>query len=198
MTINDLTIDSTAENIDVTVTFDAGQLPTQLRVWTVDTYKVYADAINTINMDALFQAQVSGAAFQITAELLGVTKIEGIYFIEFTTNDGATANTQLGVVGNMIPHYECLLNKTLTMELVDCTKIKHGDCEDCAKNAPYIETLLFSVGKALILGYYDEAVKIGMSLNDACVLCQSCPTYTTITIVPGTGYNTVNNIIMEV
>ena len=180
--INELKINTTATEISVDVDTTVSNLFTKVLLWTTDTFK---DIPTAIDLSHLLAGTDETEVFTILASELGVSKIEGLFFIEFTTNE---PDTKLGVVSNFIPYYECILNRVLKSGVESCRTTDSG--------LSYINTLLETLNYSIQTGFYEEAVKISKELDKICVLCATCASYEDTLLVNGLGFGTIDNSII--
>lgn len=65
-------------------------------------------------------------------------------------------------------YHECLLNKSLSIDIKGCDEVVYNDCPDCEGNLMLTSIILDSVYDSINLGYYDEADDIIVALTDLC------------------------------
>ena len=201
ISINTLKIDVFAEKIIVDVSTTPGTVITKVLVWNSDTFKDYSQAID---LSSLIDGSDETESFSIFAqEHLNVEKITGLWFVEFESDEEiipddciTNTNTALGVTANLIPYHECILNKLLKTDVDECKPVINNECNECAGNVFYINTLLTTVRDAIKFGYYEEAAKIINNLNDLCDVCHTCPDYGNTQLINGLGFGTQNNAII--
>ena len=184
--INSLVINSASSEISVDV------ITTGSTITNLYAYIKYSNA-DIVDLSTLID--VSGI-FTITAEDLGVTKISDILYLEFISDD-TTGNTQLGLVANFLAYHECLLNKTLSVDIKGCDEVVYDGCPECEGNLMLTSIVLDSVYDSLNLGYYDEADDIVTALKDLCEVCSTCPDSSVLTAIDGYGFKTVGNAIIR-
>lgn len=207
--INSITIDefSTRINVDVTGTLVNGMVSpqvysqiTQVLLWTSETFKDYTKAID---VTSFVTAPVNGNySFSIPAEDIELPNMNGIFFLEFTTdttlppeNCIEDSNIALGIAANLIKYHECLLNKVMKMDIKGCKKVE-SQCEECEEDLLYLSVLIEAIYTTVKFGFYEEAVKIMGALDDICDICHSCPDYKNTRLINGYGFGTVNNAII--
>lgn len=203
ISINLLQIDEFAEKINVDVNTTTGNNITKVYVWSSDTFKDYTKAID---LSSLIDGSDNTESFSIFAqEHLGVEKITGLWFVEFESNEEVipddcidNSNTGLGVVANLIPYHECLLNKLLAIEVDDCKPVINDGCDECSGNIYYLNTLVTTLKDAIQFGYYEEAIRIIKTLDDLCDICHTCPDYGDTLLINGLGFSTVNNSLTDI
>lgn len=203
VSINTLQIDTFAEKIDVDVSTTSGNTITNVYVWKSEDFKDYSKAID---LSSLLEGTDETESFAIFAqEHLNVEKITGLWFIEFQSDEDIVpddcsnnSNTAIGVVANLIPYHECVLNKLLSIEVDDCKPVVEDNCDECSGNIYYINTLLTALNEAIRFGYYEEAIRIIKNLDDLCDVCHTCPDYGDTLLINGLGFATINNSITDV
>lgn len=203
ISINLLQIDEFAEKINVDVNTTSGNKITKVYVWSSDTFKDYSKAID---LSSLIDGSDNTESFSIFAqEHLGVEKIVGLWFVEFESDEEIipdncidNSNTGLGVVANLIPYHECVLNKLLAIEVDDCKPVINDGCDECSGNIYYINTLVTTLKDAIQFGYYEEAIRIIKTLDDLCDVCHTCPGYGDTLLINGLGFSTINNSLTDI
>ena len=138
----------------------------------------------------------------IPAERLGLSYISGLFLLEFTSDEivdpteCCDSNNATGVVANFVQYEECILNKAMSAKIDNCNQLVVSDCESCGDNLLYASMFLSSLHAAVRNGFYNEANTIIKQLDEMCEICNTCPNYGNTQIVNGTGYGTVNNLII--
>lgn len=198
ISINTIKIDEFAAKIDVNISTTTGNNITKVLLWTSDTFKDYTKAID-------FSSKLDGSdnteTFSIHASELELTKITGLYFLEFESNEvivpgDNNSNVALGVTANFIQYHECVLNKLLKIEVDGCKPVINTECDECEGNVPFISSLLQALKEAVKFGFYEEAIKIIKNLDDLCDICHTCPDYGNTLLINGLGFGTENNSII--
>lgn len=179
--INELKINDVATEISVDVDTTVSNVFTQVLLWTTATFK---DIPSAIDLSHLLAGTDETEVFTIPASELGVSKIEGLFWVEFTTDE---PDTKLGVVSNFIPYYECLLNKTMASGI--------NSCKTTNPEITYINVLIEVLNQTIQTGFYEEAVKISDELDKICAICATCPSYSDTLLVNGLGFGTIDNAI---
>jgi hypothetical protein len=197
--INQLNIDVLAENIVVDVATTPGNVFTSILIWTSDTFQVLSEAID---VSSYIVGTDETEAFSIPASALGLTKLSGLFFIEFTTDEEVEeccpdTNKRLAIVSNFIKYHECILNNLLSAEIDDCG-LKCGgcdDCEDCSNKIVSTNLYLQGLYIAIQQGFYQEAIDIIKILDELCEVCHSCPDYGNAILLAGGGFGIYNNAL---
>lgn len=183
ITINSFTIASDGSNLNVSVSAAETYKITSAILWTQDTYKDYTKAIDFTSK----LAQTSeNEIFEITAADISVTELDGIYWIEFET-DEAAQEAALGVTTNLTRFYYCISEMVYAVT---------DPCVD--NNMPLFNSLTANMyidclRNALILSQYTQAIMFWKNLNRMCkVSCKTCCDIAAITQA-GFGFATINN-----
>ena len=197
ITINNLSIDSNANNILVNVSAVTGSHINKVLVWKAENFK---DPLKSVDVTQLLTGLTNNETFSITKVLLGVDSICGVWFVEFFSDLVPVATTCLeetvilGTVSNLIKYHECSLNSTLAMEFDGC-KLKEDKCESGCKPSPLIiSTLLTSLDFVIKRGLIKEINEIIKELDNLCEICNTCPSLGDTELLSGMGHQTVNNI----
>ena len=85
--IDNFTVNNDATKLLVSVSTDTGETITSALVWNDRTYKNYDLAID---VSSLLTGVTNKEVFEIPASTLGVSSLDGIYFIEFQGTSEAT------------------------------------------------------------------------------------------------------------
>ena len=199
MVIKLLEINPAATSITASVEVDTGNTVVQAVAWNKDTYKVDSEGINITHL----LAGVSELEdFSISAAELGVEKITGFYAIEFSSSASAgykvpeTAEEfpETGVVVNLLPYYECVTDKALSVTVKNCEIVK-STCDEIDTYL-FSSTLLDAIHNTLIFALYKESIEILKTLDCMCEVCTACPSYGEGLTQAGYSYKTVNNILI--
>ena len=140
----------------------------QLHLFTKETYKV-----DELKID--LSSKLTGEYAQliiITPEDLGITKFDGVYFIEVINLNG---DNFCAIAGELTRYKECILDKVL----------EYQDCVSClAVNQPEVLnsfTLLYTLEKAIELNLIQEVLTIVFALDKFCTNdCKGCGEYKNI------------------
>jgi len=185
--INTLKISDDRTTIDIDVETSELARITSIKLWTDETYKedfLFSDLSNKIdgtdNREVLF----------ITPEDIGETNFNGIYFLEFITNDttdlecvACNETSLIGVTADFTKYHECIVDSV----------IKHNDIQ----KAKQINLVFDAVYSALKIGYYEEAIYIFEQLQSLCTTdCVSCTDKVISTNSVNTTFGTFNNILI--
>ena len=171
-------------------------------LWDINTFRNYEESLDASD---LIVGQTNQEIISIAAEKFGLDKFNGLYFIEFNTNESSTPfsngvipNQTLGVVYNSYVYKECLLNKVAELEIKGCDVLSPRNCEDCVVNTNLLTTLIYSVDNAIEMYLYEEAIKILKDVENLCDICHNCPQYEDITSYngQGLGYYMIDNTVI--
>lgn len=197
--IDNFSVNNNNNALDVTVTTDIGETITSAILWTDATYKDYSKAID---LTTLLVQTSNMEAFSIPASTLGVTSLDGIYFIEFETSseeedDCDGCSNTLGVATSLLLFKSCLLNKIL--EYSPC---ETKQCNDNRCNIINISLFLEAVMISLEFGYYGEAIDRLKALRKLCNIsngnCNSCKDLVDPIFKKGLNYGTLNGTLILV
>lgn len=192
MIINSLRIDEFGLNIDVSISMENSETITKILFWDTVTYKDPAQAIDLTYLTEGGETQTY--VFSIPASAVGLEYYSKMFFIEFTS-DAEENNVVLGVTSNFIKYYECLINKTLSIDSKGCEQLMQ-DCIDCESGFLFISVLLNTLNASILSGCYEEAIKILENLDDMCELCHECPQYEDVSLTHGLGFGTFDNSVI--
>lgn len=201
--INTLQIDTLVKQIDVSISTTEGKIFTKVLAWKAEDFKDYEKALD---LSSLLSAVDNVENFSIyPEENLGVETITGLWFFEFETNEetetdscSVNNNTGVGVVSNLIPYFDSITDKLLSIDINGCDPTFTPDCTECQQgvtNIFYVNSLLTSLKYTTQNGYYEEAIKIQKTLEEILEVCNSCPNYTDTLLINGLGFATINNTI---
>ena len=192
ITINNLRIDDTGENLLLDAVTIAGSRFTQILVWNEDTYM---DPTKAIDVSALIDGtdEIETITINGTNDL-GEQYLKGIWFVQLTSNSTEN-NIILGVAANLYDIHECILRRLSELEIDECSPVIEDGCGECLGNVFYMDLLLNSIGRMLRFGYYTEAAKSVGELDELCEICPTCPDFENPVLANGSGYSTVNNLV---
>lgn len=189
--ITSLRISKDVKEINLEANTTTGHKITKLLVWKAEAFRSYTESID-------LSSKISGLtefeSIQITEGDLG-GKIQGLYYVEITSDEDIDSII-LGTVANLLPYYECLLNKTLEISTYMCKLVKKN-CDDCEKKVLYINTLLTTLEAAIMIESKKESVSIASALDILCAICISCPSYPSDIEINGQGFGVENNVIIN-
>ncbi len=194
--IDSLYINDTSDELVVEVTTEVGNTFTQVLVWNSETYKQVALAID---VSSLLTSTGNTESFSITAADLGLTSIVGLWFVEFTTDevflptDCCQDNTRVGVTFNFINYNKCIIDGLLKMKFDGCHAINLDGCSECGPNVLYLSTLLDTLEKSIIYGFYEKAIEMIAIMDEMCDTCGTCPTYDYTQLKNNGGFGTFDN-----
>ncbi len=196
--INKLRLNETGTQIEVSVTTSIDNTFISFRAWNIDTYK---DQSKAINLYGLMDGDSNSEILTITNIDLSTEIISGVWFFEFQsdetieTGDFVNTNRVIGVVTNLSKYHECILDKLLSINIVDCN-ISTNNCNSDVNNLYLGNSLLCSLNAAISYAYYEEVVRIVKNLDEICIDCSDCPEYENTPIVSGARYGVEDNSII--
>lgn len=165
--------DNTKIYIDVETT--EGYLITHASLWSESTFKVLSKEkslpiLKTSNRELL----------TITAASVGLSKFDGIYFIEFETDapnatDTGTLAPVTAVITNLVSYYKCAMNMLLRvsgsqLDLFNARVVNDGD----ANNVMAIHLLIDGITQAIKLNRFLDAINLLSNLRILCSSCSDC------------------------
>lgn len=194
--INNLSISNDRTKIYVDVETNVGEIITSAKLWSHNTFKNYAYAVDLgFKLEQVNNQEI----FTLTSLDVNGMLFDGIYFIEFTTSyveEGCTQcqNSVIGVAANFNQINEYILN--LILELNICIQ-----CNSNIDNIINVSLTLEALCKALGLGYYDEAIylyKKLLKLLGTNLTCTNCVSLANPTILTGLNFGTMGNTLIFV
>lgn len=200
--IKTLQVSSDRSQIDVAVQTSIGDVIQSVNLWTDATFK---DASQAISFNNKLTGSSNIESFTIQASELGVTTLDGIYFIEFTTTNNSLPEactecddlTALGVTADLGYFQECLLDKILKLEYHMCDSSDNILLDKIFNIKMLIESLCISIK----FGYYQNAIDSLNSLRALCDTskkCSQCKNLHTPTFKSGLNFGILgNNLILQ-
>ena len=188
-------LNPTATEIAVTVSTEIGFTFTGVFLSTDETFSQ-----DPVDLTGKLLGISNSETFSITLADAGLTSFSGVIYLTFVTNEVATLTytpSKVGVVANLTAEYECLLDQVLKIDVENCGRV-NTDCGECNSRAAEVSALLHSLSIALVGNYIDESVKIMREIKSVCNTCNTCTPNSTLTLLPGTGFKTVNSIIQPI
>jgi hypothetical protein len=82
----------------------------------------YSNVNDAVDISDMIVGTSETESLTVTPEDIGETSFSGIYIIQ-VTSDEALNNTRTIIVGNISLYYECLLRKTLSLQIDGVTKL---------------------------------------------------------------------------
>lgn len=174
--INIFQVTSDRSTINVSVETSTGETITSAKLWTDETFKNNALAID---LSSKLQGINNKEVFTVSSSDIGISSFDNIYFIEFTstnvndsTDDCNECNnlSLLGVTGNLGYFDSCLLNNILEI---------HYDTDDINNNILLndvfnIKMLMTGIERSIKFGYYQNAIDILATLKVICRKRNEC------------------------
>lgn len=206
ITINKLRIDDTLKNIEVDI--KAGTTAarfTNVFVWDHLTFRDYQKAKD---VSSLLAKTSDTETFIISAEMLEVERIDKVYFVEFRTDESPTPldngliqNQILGVVANLYQYHECLLDKSLSVDVTRCGKSDPNcyECQDSITSFNLLSSLMQALDAGIQTSLFEGVVKIVNDIEKVCTNCDGCPDYEETRAINGAGlgYQIIQNEIVD-
>ena len=184
ITIKNLKINNDSSKINVNVETVKDKKFTKVLLWDFKTFKDYTKAIDLSSLLTVAASRNNIETFEIVPSNINQTSFLGLFFLEFSDDN---KQKKIGLVSNFIKYYECLLDKTLKIDL----KNKNDDTF-------YLSTLLNTLNSTVKWGFYTEAISIIKTLEELCEICSTCPDYKNNKLVNGLGFGITDNSIVTV
>lgn len=183
ITINNFNISTDGKTLNVSVSAEATFIITTAKLWTQDTFKDYTQSVDFTSK--LVQTS-ENEIFTIDTSELGITELDGIYWMEFET-DEPDVNPELGVTTNLTRFYYCISEMLCAIQ------------DPCVtNNMPLFNVLtanlyIDSLRNSIILTQYTAAIMFWKNLNRMCkISCKTCCEISAVTQA-GLGFATINN-----
>lgn len=201
--INIFQITPDRTKINVSVETAVGETIDSVKIWTEDTFK---DGALAIDLASKLQGTNNKEVFTIDASELGLNLLNGIYFIEATSTNVTTPDPEctdcdnlslLGVTANLSHYDECLLDRVLSV---------HYDVSDVDNNTSLndiynISMLIESICKSIKFGYYQNAIDVLSTLKVMCNEnndCSECSSLKDPVFKSGLSFGVIsNNLVMK-
>ena len=202
MVVHQLEINATGLGITANVSANLGNKVAKILAWNQETFQ---DEAKAIDLSFLINGVNEVEITTISASDLGVSKITGIWIIEFisdkATNPGRVPAfiiepSALGIVADLVAYHECVLDKALSMSISNCGASSKKGCTKL-ENLLLLSTLLESLGDAILFGLFPEAVQIAKNIEELCEICASCPDYNIEVSRGDFGYKTIEGQILK-
>lgn len=163
ITITKFQVSIDRQTIELEITAD---LSSTVSAITVADQKQYLTNTST-NLSARITELNANKAITIQASELGVSILDGIYFLTLT--DSIDSSNKTSVTTNLSQYFYCI-NDLLALANTDCV-----ECNDGIKNVLTADLFLEGLKAALYLGRYTEAINHFTQLNKICIIrCDSC------------------------
>jgi hypothetical protein len=161
-------------------------------LWYHNTYK---DLSLSVNISSLLVGNTETEDVEITATFLGLTKLDGIFYVQLFNSEVVGFNalttplnnsSDLAVCTNLSTMYSYFLSSLLSeLDDIDC------NCDNCLESSNIL-AMIEGIKSALILEKYTIASTLYNNLLTKlsnCVDCVEIPT------VDGYNIQTINNVI---
>lgn len=169
--LNNIGLNSDATSLQVVITVPTGETFATGKLWTSNTFQ---SATNFVDLVSVLPAgpQAVTSTFDIPVSLIGETTFNGVFYIEFTTEEDSTI---LFAISNLTVYKTCILDKILQVEIIDCVPTVTTDCQDLTgSQITFIETLLDSLEYALLQSDFSAAQSIELQLQKLCTDSCGC------------------------
>jgi hypothetical protein len=186
-------VNSDASALTVIANAPSGNLIQTVKLWTQDTFKDYSQALDfTSKLEQISNTE----SFTITASEIGVTTLDGIYFIELVDDSepGECLGCDQAVMGvaTDFARFQFCLSEFLC-------KLQYGcvGCDAELHKALTMNMYIDGLRNMLQLGNWTTAISFWKNLNRACSsTCVECCNLSAIQ-KKGLGFQTLgNNLIL--
>ena len=133
-------------SIDLDVEINSGQTVTRLLLWDQKTYR---DPSKSVNLTSLLSGSTNTESIVISASNAGVTKFDGMYFLQIETSDSEAV---VVATFNMTQYY------TVQAKLIANIDLSCLNCNTNFQNALLFDLYLEATKQALLLGRYQDAI----------------------------------------
>jgi hypothetical protein len=133
-------------SIDLDVEINSGQTVTKLLLWDQKTYR---DPSKSVNLTSLLSGSNNTESIVISASNAGVTKFDGMYFLQIETSDSEAV---VVATFNMTQYY------TVQAKLIANIDLSCLSCNTNFQNALLFDLYLEATKQALLLGRYQDAI----------------------------------------
>tara|TARA_R110002051_G_C8714529_1_gene495962 strand:+ start:411 stop:989 length:579 start_codon:yes stop_codon:yes gene_type:complete len=133
-------------SIDLDVEINSGQTVTKLLLWDQNTYR---DPSKSVNLTSLLSGSTNTESIVISASNAGVTKFDGMYFLQIETSDSEAV---VVATFNMTQYY------TVQAKLIANIDLSCLNCNTNFQNALLFDLYLEATKQALLLGRYQDAI----------------------------------------
>ena len=134
-------------SIDLDVEINSGQTVTKLLLWDQNTYR---DPSKSVNLTSLLSGSTNTESIVISASNAGVTKFDGMYFLQIETSDSEAV---VVATFNMTQYY------TVQAKLIANIDLSCLNCNTNFQNALLFDLYLEATKQALLLGRYQDAIE---------------------------------------
>lgn len=176
--INTVNISEGGLKLNVNVSTGIGFNITSVLLWTDETFKDYSKAKN---LDFKLEQVNNSEIFIIEPEEVNLTKFDGIYFLEFKTDEPdpgeceTCPGTALAVVTNLDQYYRCMSEFILKSDICNTNLFSREVCDDGPVNkAITVNLLIEAINQSLELGQLIEAIDMLKNIKKLCNKCTNC------------------------
>lgn len=164
ITVKTFRVSNDMLSISVDVEVGAGQLFTELLLWTQDTYK---DPARAIDLSSSLSGTGNTETITITTAQAGVSSFDGLYFAQITSDD---PDTIMVATAALTQYYNIQASLVANVDL-SCL-----NCNDNLNNALLLDLYITGLQGSLIVGRFQDAItylsKIKILNTDAD--CDTC------------------------
>jgi len=146
ITVKKFLVSNDMLSIDVDIEVGAGQLVTEMLLWTEATYK---DPAQAVDLSGLLAGATNTETFTIAATDAGLTSFTGLYFAQITTDDPLTS---LVATAALTQYYN------IQAALVANVDLSCLNCNENLNNALLLDLYITALQGALIVGRFQDAI----------------------------------------
>lgn len=181
--VKEASISNNGTSLNINIETAIGHNITSGKLWTADNFK---SDINFKDLSLFFSEINNKEIFTVTNSQLELSNLNGIFFLEFTTNEpdldecSTCSDPIVVVVTNMDRFYKCMSEEILKSDLCQGNLFSSEVCDSNPVNkAITISLLIETINQCLELGQFVEAIGLMKKLQKICSNCTSCKSITT-------------------
>jgi len=164
ITVKTFSVSNDMLTISVDIEVGAGQVVSEFLLWTEDTYK---DPAKAINLSSLLSGTVNTETFTISASDAGLTIFDGLYFVQITSDDPLTV---LVATAALTQYY------VIQAALIANVDLSCLNCNENLNNALLFDLYIEGLKSALIVGRFQDAIlfRSKIQILNTSAECDSC------------------------
>lgn len=181
--VKEASISNNGTSLNINIETATGYNIMSGKLWTADNFK---SEINFKDLSLFFSEINNKEIFTVTNSQLELSNLNGIFFLEFTTNEpdsdecSTCSDSITVVVTNMDRFYKCMSEEILKSDLCQCNLFSSEVCDSNPINkAITISLLIETINQCLELGQFVEAIDLMKKLQKTCSNCTNCKSITT-------------------
>lgn len=180
--VKEASISNNGTSLNINIETAIGYSITSGKLWTADNFK---SEINFKDLSLFFSEINNKEIFTVTNSQLELSSLNGIFFLEFTTNEpdsnecSTCSDPIIVIVTNMDRFYKCMSEEILKSDLCQSNLFSSEVCDSNPVNkAMSISLLIDTINQCLELGQFVEAIDLMKKLQKICSSCTSCKSIT--------------------